>query len=171
MMAKYIAIIVAGLLIAATAGVTAYLTLGTPDSHARTLTVLPAGWKMPLYSSVSGNGSASIMLFSLRVKGAAPVTVKGAWNSTGGYSLSLIYFNPFLIYSQPNSTGLVKTAWETGYSLSGALNFSVPPGNLTWEVMITPEVNGVDTFTIVSPIVLQVPAGDSVQYHAIPVPA
>ncbi len=170
-MAKHIAIMVAVLLIAATAGVTAYLTMRAPDSHARTLTMLPAGWKMPLYFNGSANSSGAIMLFSLRVKGAAPVAVKGAWNSTGGYSLSLIYFNPFLIYSQPNSTGLVKTAWETGYSLSGALNFSVPPGNLTWEVMITPEVNGVDTFTIVSPIVLQVPAGDSVQYHAIPVPA
>jgi len=170
-MAKHIAIMVAVLLIAATAGVTAYLTMRAPDSHARTLTMLPAGWKMPLYFNGSANSSGAIMLFSLRVKGAAPVAVKGAWNSTGGYSLSLIYFNPFLIYSQPNSTGLVKTAWETGYALSGALNFSVPPGNLTWEIMITPEAHGLDTFTVVSPIVLSVPAGVSVEYHAIPVPA
>ncbi|MCL5252882.1 MAG: hypothetical protein M1351_02180 [Candidatus Thermoplasmatota archaeon] len=164
MTAKYIAIMIAGLLIAATAGVTAYLTLGAPDSHARTLTVLPAGWKMPLYSGGSVNSSGSIMLFSLRVKGAAPVTVKGAWNSTGGCSLSLIYF-------YPNSTSLVKTVWQTGYALSGALNFSVPPSSATWEVMITPEVNVTETFTVVSPIVFHVPAGDSVEYHAVPVPA
>ena len=164
MMAKHVAIVVAVLLITATAGAAAYLTLGAQDSHARTLTVLPAGWKMPLYSNGSANSSGSIMLFSLRVKGAATVAVKGAWNSTGGYSLSLIYF-------YPNNTGMVKTVWRTGYALSGKLNFSVPPGGATWEVMITPEVNDLDTFTVVSPIVLSVPAGVSVEYHAIPVPA
>ncbi len=160
-MAKHVAIMVAVLLITATAGVMAYLTREAPDSHARTLTVLPAGWSMPLYFNGSVNSSGAIMLFSLKVKGAVPVAVKGAWNSTDGCSLSLVYF-------YPNNTSMVKTVWQTGYALSGTLNFSVPPGGATWEVMITPEVNSIDTFTVVSPIVLSVPAGVSVEYHAIP---